>query len=97
MAFKLKIIKQKGSCYIKLPEKFCEDIEVDKCEELQATITPRGKLELSKLTEGNLCQVCRKTPHKNNKCINCGNLVCAGCFWELGSLCYNCMSTGKGK
>lgn len=98
MTFKLKLIKKGRRCYIKIPEQFINDEQMDKYDELEGKLTPSGNLQLMKpLGEGDLCQVCNKKQHKNNKCINCGKLTCAGCFWELGSLCYNCMSSEKKK
>jgi hypothetical protein len=96
MKFKIKIIKKGTSCFIKLPDQFCEDMELEKCEELIGKTTPSGSLELKRpMDKGELCMICHKRPHRDTKCINCGKYVCSGCYWELGGLCHDCLGKKK--
>jgi hypothetical protein len=93
---KFKIIEQKGKHYIRLPDEYSKEILASGTDELFGKLTASGNLEITRpLGDTDLCQVCHKVPHRNSKCINCGKLTCAGCFWELGSLCYDCLSDGK--
>ena len=96
MSYRLKVIKKEKGCYIKLPEQFCLDMVLSKGDELEAKITPRGTLELKKpLGATDMCQICHKKPHRNNICINCAKVACGSCFWELGSLCHECLGKGE--
>ena len=98
MTYRIKIISKKTGCYIKLPEDFCEQLDLKKSKELEGKITPRGSLELIRpLTAADMCQVCRQKKHRNNICINCGKVTCGACFWELGSLCHECLGKGEAK
>jgi len=96
MSYKIRIIKREKGCYVKLPEQFCKDMDLENCEELIGRLTPKGNLELTRpLGKSDMCQVCHKKPHRNNICINCGKAACGSCFWELGSLCHECVGKGK--
>jgi hypothetical protein len=92
MSFKIKVINKKTGCYIKLPEKFYENKDMKKHKELVGKLSPKGDLIIKRpLAGSDLCQICQKRPHKNNVCINCGKVTCQGCFWEMGSLCHDCL------
>jgi hypothetical protein len=97
MKYKIKILKRDGKCYIRLPEQFCADMNLEQCEDVIGKINPKGNLVLSRpLGESDLCQICHKKPHRNT-CINCGKLACPSCFWEMGSLCHECVGRGDKK
>ncbi|UCH89309.1 MAG: hypothetical protein JSV49_01285 [Thermoplasmata archaeon] len=96
MKLRFKIIKQDGGYFIKLPKKFVKEIEASKSTELFGKLTSSGHLEIKRpMYDTDLCQVCYDLPHRGNKCINCGKLTCSNCYWELASLCHDCLGQAR--
>ena len=92
MSFRIKIIRSKTGYFIKLPNKFFKDIDYQNHKELAGKLSAKGDLVIKRpLGAGDLCQICQTRPHKNNVCVNCKKVTCGGCFWEMGSLCHDCL------
>ncbi len=90
--FKTRVSRAGNITRIKIPTEILAQVTLVDKELIEIYINEKGNIELEtskKATDTVMCMICNNTPAKR-KCINCGRLACANCFWELGGLCRKC-------
>jgi hypothetical protein len=90
--FKTRVSRKGDITRVRVPNEILAQVTLADKEIIQIFVNDKGNIELEtskKAADTVMCMICNSVSAKR-KCINCGRLACANCFWELGGLCRKC-------